>query len=145
LRGSTCDLWTVCDDGLYDYTGERKRRKKTKKHILHICYNLEKCRNFIIYTHHQISLGRSSQGNRWVGHVAHMGKERKVYKVLVGKPEETDHLKDQGVDGRMGSEWFLGRLAGGGGVDWNRLAQDRDPWRAVVNVVMNLRVLAPQS
>jgi hypothetical protein len=24
---------------------------------------------------------------RWVGHVAHMGEERKVYKVLVGKPE----------------------------------------------------------
>jgi hypothetical protein len=24
---------------------------------------------------------------RWVGHVAHMGEKRKVYKVLVGKPE----------------------------------------------------------
>jgi hypothetical protein len=24
---------------------------------------------------------------RWVGHVAHMGEERKLYKVLVGKPE----------------------------------------------------------
>jgi hypothetical protein len=24
---------------------------------------------------------------RWAGHVAHMGDERKVYKVLVGKPE----------------------------------------------------------
>jgi hypothetical protein len=27
------------------------------------------------------------------------------------------------------------------GVDWIRLAQDRDKWIAVVNVVMNLRVL----
>jgi hypothetical protein len=26
---------------------------------------------------------------RWAGHVAHMGEERNVYKVLVGKPEET--------------------------------------------------------
>jgi hypothetical protein len=34
---------------------------------------------------------------------------------------------------------------GGGGVDWIRLAQDRDRWQAVVSVVMNLRVLAPQS
>jgi hypothetical protein len=32
-----------------------------------------------------------------------------------------------------------------GGVDWIRLAQDRDRWRAVVSVVMNLRVLAPRS
>jgi hypothetical protein len=28
-----------------------------------------------------------------------MGKERKLYKVLVGKPEERNHSEDQGVDG----------------------------------------------
>jgi hypothetical protein len=27
------------------------------------------------------------------------------------------------------------------GVDWMHLAQDSDKWRAVVNTVMNLRVL----
>jgi hypothetical protein len=32
-----------------------------------------------------------------------------------------------------------------GGVDWIRLAQDRDRWRAVMSAVMNLRVLAPRS
>jgi hypothetical protein len=42
-----------------------------------------------------------------------MGKDRKVYEVMVGKPEGSGHLEDQGVDGRMGSEWILGRLAGG--------------------------------
>jgi uncharacterized membrane protein len=31
------------------------------------------------------------------------------------------------------------------GVDWIILAQDRDRWWAVVNAVMNLRVLAPLS
>jgi hypothetical protein len=31
--------------------------------------------------------------------------------------KERDHLKDQGVDGRMGLEWMLGRLAGGCGVE----------------------------
>jgi hypothetical protein len=30
-------------------------------------------------------------------------------------------------------------------VDWFRLARDNDRWRAVVNSVVNLRVLAPQS
>jgi hypothetical protein len=36
--------------------------------------------------------------------------------------KETDHLKDKGVDGRMGSEWILGRLAWGVwiGFDWLR-------------------------
>jgi hypothetical protein len=51
---------------------------------------------------------------RWAGHVARMGEGRNVYRFLVGKPEGKNHLKDQGVDGRVGSKWTLGRLAGGG-------------------------------
>jgi hypothetical protein len=31
-------------------------------------------------------------------------------------PGEKDHLEDQGVDGRMGSKWILGRLVGVCGV-----------------------------
>jgi hypothetical protein len=31
-----------------------------------------------------------------------MGEGRSVYRVLVGKTEGKDHLKDQGRDGRMG-------------------------------------------
>jgi hypothetical protein len=57
--------------------------------------------------------------------------------------KEKAHLKDQGVDGRMGSKWAIGRLFAG--VEWIRLAQDRDFWQAVGNVVMNLRVLAPRN
>jgi hypothetical protein len=80
----------------------------------------------------------------WAGHVARMGEERKVYKVLVGKPEGRRPL------GRPRRRWedrtrMDLREIGLGGVDWIRLAQDRDRWRAVVSVVMNLRVLTPRS
>jgi hypothetical protein len=63
--------------------------------------------------------------------------ERKVYKVLVGKPEGKRPL------GRPRHRWEDGiridlREIGLGVVDWIRLAQDRDWWRAVVSAVMNL-------
>jgi hypothetical protein len=51
--------------------------------------------------------------SRRMGHVARMGEERKVYKVWWESPKERDHLEDQGVGGKMGSEWILGRLAWG--------------------------------
>jgi hypothetical protein len=55
-----------------------------------------------------------SRKMRWAGHVARMGKGRKVYKVSVESPKERDHSKERGVDGRMGSELFLGILVGRG-------------------------------
>jgi hypothetical protein len=85
-----------------------------------------------------------SRRMRWAGHVARMGQGRNVYRVLVGKSEGKDHLKDQGVDGRTGSEWTLGRLFGGC-VEWIHLARVRDRWRALVNAVMNRWVLSPRS
>jgi hypothetical protein len=56
---------------------------------------------------------------RWAGHVARTGEERKVYKVLVGKPEGRRPL---GRPRKMGSEWMLWRLALGVwiGFDWLR-------------------------
>jgi hypothetical protein len=49
--------------------------------------------------------------------VASMGEVGNVYRVLLGKPEEKDLLKDHGVEGRTGSKCTLGRLAGGCAVD----------------------------
>ena len=50
-----------------------------------------------------------------------------------------DHLGDLGVDGRIILRWVF-RKWDVGGMDWIQLAQDRQRWRALVNVVMNIRV-----
>jgi hypothetical protein len=73
-----------------------------------------------------------------------MGEERKVYKVLVRKPEGKRPLGRPRHRWEDGIRINLGEI-GWGGVDWIRLAQDRDRWQAVVSAVLNLRVLAPQS
>jgi hypothetical protein len=73
-----------------------------------------------------------------------MGEERKLYKVLVGKPEGKRPLGSPRRRWEDGNRMDL-REIGLGCVDWIRLAQDRDRWRAVVSAVMNLRVLTPQS
>jgi hypothetical protein len=73
-----------------------------------------------------------------------MGEERKVYKVLVGKPEGKRPLERPRRRWEDGIRMDL-REIGLEDVDWIRLAQDRDRWRAVVSAVMSLRVLAPRS
>jgi len=80
-----------------------------------------------------------SRRMRWAGHVACMGKERGVYRVLVGKPERKRPLgtpRCRWVDNiRMDLQ-----EVGCGYMDWIGLAQDRDGWRRLVSVVINLRV-----
>jgi len=80
-----------------------------------------------------------SRRMRWSGHVARMGEERGVYRVLVGKSEGKIPL------GRPRRRWMDNirmdlQEVGFGYVDWIGLAQDRDRWRTLVSAVMNLRV-----
>ena len=80
-----------------------------------------------------------SRGMRWAGHVARMGEEMGVYRVLVGKPEGKRPL------GRPRRRWVDNiridlQEVGCGYMDWIGLAQDRDRWRTLVSTVMNVRV-----
>jgi hypothetical protein len=80
---------------------------------------------------------------RWAGHVAGMGDGRNMYGVLLGKPEGKRPLERPRRRWEDGIKMDL-REIGWGGVESVHLAQDRDRWRALVNAVMNLGVLAPR-
>jgi len=50
-----------------------------------------------------------SRRMRWAGHVARMGEERGVYRVLVGKPEGRDQWGDLAIDGWIILGWISSR------------------------------------
>ena len=51
---------------------------------------------------------------------------------------EIDNLEDPGIDGRIMLRWILRKWDGS--MDWIDLAQDRDRWQTLVNMIMNLWV-----
>jgi hypothetical protein len=75
---------------------------------------------------------------RWAGHVARMGEDRVVHRVLVGKPEGKRPLgrprrrwEDNIKRNLQEVRWCRG--------DWMELAHDRDRWRALVGTVRYFR------
>jgi hypothetical protein len=74
-----------------------------------------------------------------MGHVAVMGEGRGVYRVLVGNPEGKIPLGTPRHRWEDNIKMDLQEV-GCSGMDWIRLAHDRDRWQALVNAVMNLRV-----
>jgi hypothetical protein len=112
-----------------EVTGEWRKLHNEELHILYSSPN-----------NRQIKTKRMM----WAGHVARMGEERKVYRDLMERPEGKRPF------GRPRRRWEDGikmdlREIGWGNVDWIQLARDWDRWRALVNTVMNLQVLAPRS
>jgi hypothetical protein len=77
----------------------------------------------------------------WTWYAAHMGEKHiLVYSVLMGKSEgkrllgsPTHRWEDNIKINLRGIQW--------GCLDWIHLALDRDQWIALVNTVMNLRLL----
>jgi hypothetical protein len=75
---------------------------------------------------------------RWLGYVAHMGETRNSSNILIGKPEGKRPL------GRPRHRWednirMYRRKIGWEGMDWIHLAQDRDQWHALVNIMFHKR------
>jgi hypothetical protein len=80
-----------------------------------------------------------SKRMRWAVHLAQMGEKRNAYSILTGKPEGKTPLR------RPRHRWADSiktdlRDVRSDGIGWIVLAQDRDQWRALVNMVMNLLV-----
>ena len=74
-----------------------------------------------------------------MGHLARKGECSGVYRGLVGRPEGKRQLwrfRHRWVDNIKVELQELGC----GCMDWMELAQDRNSWPALGNVVMNIRV-----
>jgi hypothetical protein len=82
-----------------------------------------------------------SRRMRWAGHVACMGEERGVYRVLVGMPKgkrplgRPRHRSEDNIKMDLTKTQF-------DGANWIQLAQDRVQWWAFVSVVLNILDLA---
>jgi hypothetical protein len=77
---------------------------------------------------------------RWAGHVAHTEEVRNAYAIFVGIPEGKRPF------GKLRRRWEENikmdfRETEWEGVDCIHLAQDKGQWRALVNTIMNFRVL----
>ena len=76
---------------------------------------------------------------RWARHVARMEEGRSAFKILTGKPTgkrplgRPRHTWEDNI--RMGLEEIIINAG-----NWVDSAQDRNYWRALVNVALNLRV-----
>jgi hypothetical protein len=75
----------------------------------------------------------------WAGHVERIGVKRNACRLLVGNREGTRTIRIPRCKCVDNIKIDLEEI-GCGDMDWIGLAQDRDKWRTLVNMVINLRV-----
>ncbi|KAJ4448308.1 hypothetical protein ANN_10323 [Periplaneta americana] len=86
-----------------------------------------------LYSSPDIIRNIKSRRLRWAGHVARMGESRNSCRVLVGRPEEKIPLRRPRCRSEDNIKMDL-REAEYDDRDWINLTQDRDRWRAYVNL-----------
>jgi hypothetical protein len=109
-----------------EVVGGWKRLHNEKLHNLHASPNI-------------IRVINSRKRMKWVGHVACTGEKRNTYKMLVKKPEGKKPF------GRLRCRWEDNIKMDLKEIDWKdvnwiHLAQDREQWRTLVTMVVNLQV-----
>jgi len=83
----------------------------------------------------------TTEKNKMGGACSTYGERRDAYRDLVKKPEGKRPLGRPRRRGKYNIEMDLQEV--GWGMDWIELAQNRNRWRAVLNVVMNLGFYKP--
>jgi len=96
-------------------------------------------RSLLICAPHQICSGDQIEKNEMGGACSIYGGQERCTEGLVGQPEGKRPL------GRPSHRWEDNinmnlQVVGWRGMDWIDLDQDRNRWRALVNVIMNFRV-----
>ena len=87
---------------------------------------------YALYCSPHIIWAVKSRRMKWAGHVWETGKVRTGF--WWGDLMERGPLEDLGIDGSIILKWIFKMW------DWITLAKDRERWRTLLIVVMNLRV-----
>jgi hypothetical protein len=74
---------------------------------------------------------------KWAEHVVHIRRSGMLVEFMWESQKETYHQVELDVGSRIILSWILKKW---NGMDWIPLAQDREQWMTLVNMVLNLRV-----
>jgi hypothetical protein len=139
-----CETWSVTlrkEHGLRMFENEVLRRifGLKRDEVMEGCRKLHNEKLHNLYSLPSIIRMIKSRRMRWAGHLARMGNKRNTYRILEGEPEGKRPL------GRPRHRWVDNiqmdlRKICWGDMDWIDLAQDRDQWRSLVSMVLNLWV-----